>query len=68
MSGRETAGRESIPGNRRRSPIDWSQWIITYLGLGQELVDAFVTDANGHLYVNYWDGLAWHWADQGPAP
>jgi hypothetical protein len=26
---------------------------------------AFVVGHNGHLYVNYWDGSAWHWADQG---
>ncbi len=23
---------------------------------------------NGHLYVNYWNGTAWHWADQGLPP
>ena len=29
---------------------------------------AFVAGQNGHLYVNYWDGVRWHWADQGTAP
>ncbi|MCW3477487.1 S53 family peptidase [Limobrevibacterium gyesilva] len=26
---------------------------------------AFVQTPNGHLWVNWWDGSAWHWSDQG---
>ena len=28
---------------------------------------AFVQSNTGHLWVNWWDGSAWHWSDQGPA-
>jgi hypothetical protein len=28
-------------------------------------IDVFATANNGHLVVNYWDGSAWKWADQG---
>jgi hypothetical protein len=48
--------------------FNWSQWVITYLEAGQQLVNAFVRDANGHLDVNYWNGSAWQWADQGVPP
>jgi hypothetical protein len=26
---------------------------------------AFVRGSDGHLWINWWDGGAWHWADQG---
>src|SRR6478736_6583836 len=26
---------------------------------------AFASTPNGHLAVNWWDGAAWHWSDQG---
>jgi hypothetical protein len=26
---------------------------------------AFVRGSDGHLWVNWWDGSTWHWADQG---
>jgi hypothetical protein len=42
--------------------------VYTYYGAGQQLVDVFVTGANGHLCVNYWNGSAWNWADQGVPP
>jgi hypothetical protein len=29
---------------------------------------AFVSGIDGHLYVNYWDGSRWNWADQGTPP
>jgi hypothetical protein len=29
---------------------------------------AFVQASDGHLWVNWWDGNAWHWADQGTPP
>jgi hypothetical protein len=29
---------------------------------------AFVRASDGHLWVNWWDGAAWHWADQGTPP
>jgi hypothetical protein len=38
---------------------------ITYLSGGQQRIYAFAQGANFHLVVNYWDGFAWHWADQG---
>lgn len=34
-------------------------------GTGHQRIYAFDTGSNGHLKVNYWDGFAWHWADQG---
>lgn len=36
---------------------------ITYREGGKQRIYAFVT--YGNLYVNYWDGNGWHWADQG---
>src|SRR5262249_36523564 len=39
--------------------------VITYLQGGTQRIYAFDRAANGHLYVNYWDGGAWHWAGQG---
>jgi immune inhibitor A len=39
--------------------------VITYLEGGKQRIYAFVRGANGHLNVNYWNGSAWHWADQG---
>jgi kumamolisin len=45
-----------------------SQWVVTYLAGGTQFIDAFVTDANGHLELNYWNGSAWQWADQGLPP
>jgi hypothetical protein len=29
---------------------------------------AIVTGADGHWDLNYWDGSAWQWADQGVPP
>ena len=29
---------------------------------------AFATASDGHLWVNWWDNTAWHWADQGTPP
>ena len=39
--------------------------VITYVQGGAQRIYAFDRGANGHLYVNYWDGSVWHWADQG---
>jgi hypothetical protein len=42
---------------------------ITYLdAAGRQEIYAFAEASNGHLVVNYWDGYAWHWADQGLPP
>jgi hypothetical protein len=42
--------------------------VLTYLGGGMLFVEVFVIGANGHLYMNYWDGAAWEWIDQGVPP
>jgi hypothetical protein len=39
--------------------------VISYSEVNKQHIYAFVRGANGHLGVNYWDTLAWHWADQG---
>ncbi|MGQ0774202.1 MAG: hypothetical protein ACT4NY_07275 [Pseudonocardiales bacterium] len=36
--------------------------------LKKQLIYAFIRGANGHLFVNYWDGNVWKWADQGVPP
>jgi hypothetical protein len=41
---------------------------ITYLEAGTNRIYAFIAGVNGHLYVNYWDGSTWQWADQGLPP
>jgi len=28
----------------------------------------FTRASDGHLWVNWWDGSAWHWNDQGTPP
>ena len=47
------------------SSVSGSPVVITYLQGGTQRIYAFDRGANGHLYVNYWDGSAWHWANQG---
>jgi hypothetical protein len=44
--------------------------VITYReGTTQpQQIYAFVRGANGRLYVNWWDGSQWAWADQGMPP
>jgi hypothetical protein len=42
-----------------------SPGVITYLGANKQRIYAFVVGENGLLYVNYWDGSQWKWADQG---
>ena len=40
--------------------------VITYReGTQPQRIYAFVRGANNHLYVNYWNGSQWQWADQG---
>lgn len=41
--------------------------VISYLNTasGKTLIYAFVWGANSNLYVNYWDGSKWQWANQG---
>jgi hypothetical protein len=34
----------------------------------QQRIYAFVRGGDGHLYVNFWDGARWYWADQGLPP
>jgi hypothetical protein len=38
---------------------------ITMVKNGVAWIYVFVHGADGHLHVSYWDGAAWHWADQG---
>jgi hypothetical protein len=42
-----------------------SPGVITYLAGG---IFAFVTGADGDLFVNYWNGSGWEWVDQGVPP
>ena len=40
--------------------------VITYAdNLGYRRIYAFAEGSNEHLVVNYWNGAAWFWADQG---
>jgi hypothetical protein len=42
---------------------------ITYIdAAGNQRIYVFATGSNGHLEVNWWDGINWYWADQGLAP
>ena len=38
---------------------------ISFSSNGSQLIYAFAQSGEGHLVVNYWDGLSWRWADQG---
>src|SRR5262249_8370178 len=50
------------PGNVRVS----DPAAITYVdAAGNRRIYVFASGDNGHLVVNYWDGLSWNWADQG---
>src|SRR5262249_40382575 len=43
--------------------------VITYReGSQPQRIYAFVRGTNGKLYVNYWTGSQWKWADQDTAP
>ena len=44
--------------------------VITYKEgrVQPQRIYAFITGTNGKLYVNYWDGSKWRWADQGKPP
>ena len=45
-----------------------SPGVITYRKDNLQRIYAFVIGSNGHLYVNYWNGSIWQWADQGRPP
>ncbi|MGH3940953.1 MAG: hypothetical protein ACRDTG_20410 [Pseudonocardiaceae bacterium] len=36
--------------------------------LAPEFIYAFIGGTNGHLFVNYWEGVMWKWADLGVPP
>ena len=43
--------------------------MVTYReGNQPQRIYAFVWGTNGHLFVNWWDGSHWAWADQGIPP
>jgi hypothetical protein len=42
--------------------------VITYLAGSIPITEASVTGTNGPLDVNYWNGSAWNWSDQGAIP
>jgi hypothetical protein len=42
--------------------------VATYSESGVRQIYAFVNSNDGRLLVNYWDGSAWNWADQGTPP
>jgi len=42
--------------------------VISYYEAGAHRIYAFVRGGNDHLYVNYWKGSQWKWADQGLPP
>src|SRR5438067_11163530 len=39
--------------------------VITFQEAGLQKIFAFTLGLDTHLYVNYWDGAQWQWADQG---
>ena len=55
-------GRSGLAGG---SSAVYNPSTVTYLSGTQQRIYAFAQADNGHLVVNYWDGFAWHWADQG---
>jgi hypothetical protein len=42
--------------------------VITYPDAGTNKLYAFTGLTNGRLYIHYWDGSTWNWADQGAPP
>ena len=42
--------------------------VVSYRELNTERMYCFVRGADSHLHVMYWDGVQWHWADQGVPP
>ena len=42
--------------------------VITYPDAGTNRIYAFTGLSNGRLFVHYWDGSTWTWADQGAPP
>jgi hypothetical protein len=57
----------ALGGSRRaaRHKVVDAPGVITYLEAARQQIYCFVRGANSHLNVNYWDGAAWRWADQG---
>jgi hypothetical protein len=61
-------------GTQANAPGEFWPAGVTYLdSVGTRLIAVFsinsgANDTGGHLYVNYWDGSTWRWADQGLAP
>jgi hypothetical protein len=39
--------------------------VITYLQDGKQKIYVFVRGEDNNLYVNWWNGSAWTWTDQG---
>ena len=60
-------GTPGVITYRERGPEQPSRGIEPDF-LGPRRIYAFVRGANGHLYVNWWDGFQWRWADQGQPP
>jgi hypothetical protein len=43
--------------------------VVTFSDRGTQFIYVFITGNDGHLYVHWWNGARWSWADQGlPAP
>lgn len=51
------------------TPVNSGPGVITYKEDAKpQRIYAFVSSGNGHLYVNYWDGVQWQWSDRGTPP
>jgi hypothetical protein len=53
-------------GKPTTAPITGDPGAVTYVGSSAERrIYAFARGSDGHLYVDYYNGSGWHWADQG---
>jgi len=55
-------------GTPPNTPVASAPGVITYQEAGTQRIFAFVVGKDGHLYVNWWSGQQWAWADQGTPP
>src|SRR5262249_55410927 len=54
-------------GSPDTAPIDGNPGVVTVMDTptSAQRPYAFARGADGHLYVDYWTGSSWGWADQG---
>jgi hypothetical protein len=59
---------QGVPLGTGNVPYLFAPSAVSFEDAGKQHIYVFVIGNTGHLYVNYWDGYQWKWADQGTPP